>query len=93
MADRRDRQKRDNERTIRRDVESFVKAATAEAIRKHDERMDRMAIAKRCVLMRLQADGSGTAADPTALIFARILRAAEITALDGDDNLPQTIGA
>jgi hypothetical protein len=41
----------------------------------------------------LQADGSGKETDPTAPIFARILRAEEKSALDGNENLPQTIGA
>jgi hypothetical protein len=52
-----------------------------------------MVIAKRCVLRRLQADGSDKAADPTAPIFARLLRADEKSALDGNEKLPQTIGA
>jgi integrase len=72
---------------------SLMVGATPEVIRKHYEKLDRMAIAKRCVLRRLQADGSDKAADPTAPTLARLLRAEEKSALDGNENLPQTIGA
>ena len=67
--------------------------ATPEVIRKHYEKLDRMAIAKRCVLRRLQAEGSGKAADPTAPILARILRAEENGTLDSGVNMPQTVVA
>jgi hypothetical protein len=67
--------------------------ATPEVIREHYEKLDRMAIAKRCVLRHLQADGSDKTADPNAPILASLLRAEETSALDGNDNLPQTIGA
>ena len=66
--------------------------ATPEVIRKHYEKLDRMAIAKRCILRRLQADGSGKAADPTAPILAACCAEGN-SALDGNENLPQTIGA
>ncbi|MEN6405893.1 MAG: hypothetical protein ABFC77_05420 [Thermoguttaceae bacterium] len=72
---------------------SLMVGATPEVIRKHYEKLDGMAIAKRCVLRRLQADGSGNPTDPTAPFFARILRAEGNSALDGEENLPQTIGA
>jgi hypothetical protein len=72
---------------------SLMVGATPEVIRKDYEKLDRTAIAKRCVLRRLQADGSDKAADPTALTLARLLRAEAKSALDGTDNVPQTIGA
>ncbi len=72
---------------------SLMVGATPEVIRKHYEKLDRMAIAKRCVQKRLQADGLGKTSDPTAPFFARILRAEGNSALDGEENLPETIGA
>jgi len=67
---------------------SLMVGATPEVIRKHYEKLDRMAIAKRCVLKHLQADGSGK---PIQLHLS--LRAGEISALDGNEDLPQTVGA
>ena len=64
--------------------------ATPEVIRKHYEKLDRMAIAKRCVLRRLQADGSGKATNPNAPIFARPLRAGNEKALDNQECVAQT---
>lgn len=72
---------------------SLMVGATPEVIRKHYEKLDGMAIAKRCVLRRLQAEGSGKEADPNAPVFARILRAEEKSALDGDKKLSQTVVA
>jgi hypothetical protein len=72
---------------------SLMVGATPEVIRKHYEKLDRMATAKRRVLSHLQTDGSDKTADPTAPTFARLLRAEEKSALDGNENLPQTIGA
>lgn len=50
---------------------------TPVGIRKHSENVDRMAIAKRCTLRRLETDESDKTTDPTAPIFARPLHAAE----------------
>jgi integrase len=72
---------------------SLMVGATPEVIRKHYEKLDRMAIAKRCVLRRLQAEGSGNPTDPNAPVFARILRAERNLALDDDKHLSQTIVA
>jgi len=72
---------------------SLMVGAAPEVIRKHYEKLDRMAIAKRCVLRRLQADGSGNNADPSAPVFARRLRAEQKSVLDEGKKLPQTIGA
>ena len=71
---------------------SLMVGATPEVIRRHYEKLDGMAIAERCVLRRLQAEGSGKAATPNAPILARPLRAEEKLALDGKKNVPQTIG-
>jgi integrase len=66
---------------------SVMVGATPEVIRKHYEKLDQMAIAKRSVERRLQA------ADPTAPILARRLRAGENRGLDGGSKKPQPIGA
>jgi len=66
---------------------SVMVGATPEVIRKHYEKLDQLAIAKRSVQRRLQA------ADPTAPILARRLRAGKNGGLDGDQKSPKTIGA
>jgi integrase len=66
---------------------SVMVGATPEVIRKHYEKLDQMAIAKRSVERRLQA------ADPTAPILARRLRAGKNQGLDGGSKKPQPIGA
>jgi hypothetical protein len=57
---------------------SLMAGATPEVIRKHYEKLSRMAIAKRCVLRRLQAEGSDKATDPTAPILVPVARRGEI---------------
>ncbi len=57
---------------------------TPEVIRKHYEKLDSMAIAKRNTQKRLAM------ADPTAPILARLLRAEENVALDSGQMLSQT---
>jgi hypothetical protein len=66
---------------------SLMVGATPEVIRKHYEKLDAMAIAKRSVQRRLQAD------NPNAPAIARRLRAAENGGLDGGSKKPQPIGA
>jgi hypothetical protein len=70
---------------------SLMVGATPEVIRKHYEKLEAMTIAKRCVLRRLQADGSGKTADPNAPIFARSLRAGGEKALDNQECVSQTV--
>ena len=72
---------------------SLMVGATPEVIRKHYEKMDAKLIAKRSVLRRLQSDESGKKNDPNAPVFARPLRAGPILALDGSEEIAQTIGA
>jgi len=66
---------------------SVMVGATPEVIRKHYEKLDQLAIAKRSVERRLQAAG------PTAPTLARRLRAGKIGDLDGGEKTPKTIGA
>lgn len=70
---------------------SLMVGATPEVIRKHYEKLEAMTIAKRCVIRRLQANGSGTAANPDAPILTRILRARDETALDTQRSVAQTV--
>jgi integrase len=70
---------------------SLMVGATPEVIRKHYEKLEAMTIAKRCVLRRLQANGSGMVDDPTAPIFARILRAEQEKPLDSQRSVAQTV--
>lgn len=72
---------------------SLMVGATPEVIRKHYEKMDAMVIAKRSVLRRLQADGSGKTNDEKMQVLARRLRAEQKLALDSVKILTQTIGA
>ena len=70
---------------------SLMVGATPEVIRKHYEKLEAMMIAKRCVLRRLQANGSGTVANPDAPIFARTLRAGSEKALDNQKCVSQAV--
>jgi integrase len=65
---------------------SVMVGATPEVIRKHYEKLDKQAIARRSVQLRLV--GSGATADSP--ILARRLRAAVSTPLDGANQLTQT---
>ena len=63
---------------------SLMVGATPEVIRKHYERLDSMAIAKRNTQKRLAL------ADPKAPVLARLLRAEGVMALDERAAMPQT---
>jgi hypothetical protein len=65
---------------------SVMVGATPEVIRKHYEKLDQQAIARRSVQLRLVGNGA-TADSP---IFARRLRAANCGPLDGANQLTQT---
>jgi len=64
--------------------------ATPEVIRKHYEKLDAMAIAKRNVERRLAAGTSSAGHNPTAPVFARLLRAERVNPLDERAAMPQT---
>ncbi len=69
---------------------SLMVGATTEVIRKHYEKLDAMAIAKRNVEWRLATGTAAAGQNPTAPIIARLLRAEGTKALDGRKAMPQT---
>jgi len=70
---------------------SLMVGATPEVIRKHYEKLDGMAIAKRNTQKRLaMVDATDPLTHPNAPTLARPLRADEALALDNGTNVPQT---
>lgn len=69
---------------------SVIVGATPEVVRKHYEKLDQQAIAKRLIQRRL---GVARGDDPAALVFARPLRAGQKPGLDDRKNLTQTVAS
>jgi integrase len=72
---------------------SVMVGATPEVIRRHYEKLDQLAIAKRSVERRLSVVDSVAGTDPDALSIARPLRAGKNGALDGAGKTSQTVSA
>lgn len=68
---------------------SLLVGATPGVIRKHYEKIDQLAVARKAMGMRQSVSGS----DPAALIFARPLRAADSSVVDDQSELTQTATA